>query len=709
MKKFLALIFGLLASHVWAIDSYNPTNGQLSIPSVSVGPTSYTNVVVTLGKVLEIGNFPAVGANDTYSPTSGILTIPSVVVGNQTYFNVSVTIGQIISVGENSTQYFPISGLVTGLNTGQKLTLGNNKNDYLSIDGRSGTIPFTFPSSIAMNGSYSISISNQPSGEICELSNKDGANVVNSVNNVTVSCYVPGTNAFTSGVNLGTISGAQTYQFKYTNGSSALFNWNADEESIRTTLADGTQLNEKVKATSLSTSVAADGVTTTATWIFPSAGWYSQNSLVTTDFSKAPVYTIPADLNQIVYPTSYLTPGNSSNYKLSDACDLNLNTITFPQSHMGSGSLPTIVGAPINKSIIRHASIKDIWSTDNPTSTNGCSSIGGARQEFIKLLIRFKTLNIDVIEPGPWTSIQIQADGSYKILDIAPYNESMPIDDFVWAVQTAHNAGFKVTWSNQIGTTVDLNNNLLPPTFNSDKNFQLFMNAYPSYMLSKASFLQSIGVETMMVSCYCAFVADNAFKAQIYKNTLESLIPQIKKIFKGKLLLQLDPVLQNSAVVASNVDLIEVGFGFAGCGNPTNTLSTPSKSSLLQLAGCIFQNTLQGYDKTKKYLVRFGVGSYSNFSSLPTPEETECVQDPSGLTNNPCWQRTIAPDFAQQANLYEAFFEYMNSQQLFNVTDIGVNNFFLTNNIIPTTVFEHIGVSPRSKPAEAVIKAWFQR
>ena len=154
-----------------------------------------------------------------------------------------------------------------------------------------------------MNGSYSISISNQPSGEICELSNKDGANVVNSVNNVTVSCYVPGTNAFTSGVNLGTISGAQTYQFKYTNSSSALFNWNADEESIRTTLADGTQLNEKVKATSLSTSVAADGVTTTATWIFPSAGWYSQNSLVTTDFSKAPVYTIPADLNQIVYPT----------------------------------------------------------------------------------------------------------------------------------------------------------------------------------------------------------------------------------------------------------------------------------------------------------------------------------------------------------------------------------------------------------------------
>ena len=184
MKKFLALIFGLLASHVWAIDSYNPTNGQLSIPSVSVGPTSYTNVVVTLGKVLEIGNFPAVGANDTYSPTSGILTIPSVVVGNQTYFNVSVTIGQIISVGENSTQYFPISGLVTGLNTGQKLTLGNNKNDYLSIDGRSGTIPFTFPSSIAMNGSYSISISNQPSGEICELSNKDGANVVNSLSSL---------------------------------------------------------------------------------------------------------------------------------------------------------------------------------------------------------------------------------------------------------------------------------------------------------------------------------------------------------------------------------------------------------------------------------------------------------------------------------------------------------------------------------------------
>ena len=57
--KYLLLIFiAMFAFNVaWAIDTYNPANNQLSIPSVQVGGTTYTDVVVTVGNVISIGGF----------------------------------------------------------------------------------------------------------------------------------------------------------------------------------------------------------------------------------------------------------------------------------------------------------------------------------------------------------------------------------------------------------------------------------------------------------------------------------------------------------------------------------------------------------------------------------------------------------------------------------------------------------------------------
>jgi len=49
MKKLLIPFFLFLAiTNVWAVDTYNPANGQLTIPSVQVGNTLYSNVLVQL-------------------------------------------------------------------------------------------------------------------------------------------------------------------------------------------------------------------------------------------------------------------------------------------------------------------------------------------------------------------------------------------------------------------------------------------------------------------------------------------------------------------------------------------------------------------------------------------------------------------------------------------------------------------------------------
>jgi hypothetical protein len=97
MKKILLLILSSISLSTFAVDIYN--NGQLLIPSVQVGVNTYTNVVVTLGSVVSIGNGAPNGFIDTYNLTTGQLTIPSVIVGSTTYSNVVITIGSVVTTG----------------------------------------------------------------------------------------------------------------------------------------------------------------------------------------------------------------------------------------------------------------------------------------------------------------------------------------------------------------------------------------------------------------------------------------------------------------------------------------------------------------------------------------------------------------------------------------------------------------------------------
>ena len=54
--KFFGFLLLTVVNMSFAVDLYNPSNNQLSIPSVQVGSTTYNNVVVTVGNILSIGS-----------------------------------------------------------------------------------------------------------------------------------------------------------------------------------------------------------------------------------------------------------------------------------------------------------------------------------------------------------------------------------------------------------------------------------------------------------------------------------------------------------------------------------------------------------------------------------------------------------------------------------------------------------------------------
>lgn len=86
-----------------ARDTYNSANNELTIPAVTIGNATYSNMVITVGSVLSgpSGTSPY-GIQDTYNPATRQLTIPSVLVGTRTLINVIVTEATLISIGSVS-------------------------------------------------------------------------------------------------------------------------------------------------------------------------------------------------------------------------------------------------------------------------------------------------------------------------------------------------------------------------------------------------------------------------------------------------------------------------------------------------------------------------------------------------------------------------------------------------------------------------------
>jgi len=147
---------------------------------------------------------------------------------------------------------FTIGGTVSGLNTGASVTLLDNGTDLLSVTANGA---FTFKTALASGKTYNVTVSVQPTGETCTVTNGSGTVGSSNVTNVAVACKAVAT--FTIG---GTVSGLLT-------GRSVTLLDNATDSltvtadgafTFKTALASG-------KAYSVTVSVQPTGETCTVT------------------------------------------------------------------------------------------------------------------------------------------------------------------------------------------------------------------------------------------------------------------------------------------------------------------------------------------------------------------------------------------------------------------------------------------------------------
>ncbi len=86
-----------------------------------------------------------------------------------------------------STALFTVGGGVSGLKG--TLVLQNNGGDDLTV---TASGPFTFPRAMAPGSFYAVTVSTDPDGQTCVVSNGEGSVLIMNVSNVSVHCSKPG-------------------------------------------------------------------------------------------------------------------------------------------------------------------------------------------------------------------------------------------------------------------------------------------------------------------------------------------------------------------------------------------------------------------------------------------------------------------------------------------------------------------------------------
>src|SRR5450755_3907609 len=91
---------GATTAFAGAPDIYNPSNHQLTIPSIVIGSVTYNDMVVTVGSIIDLP-FGNSGSNigDTFTAENQQLRIAEVMVGSTAYWNPVVLVSGLVSIG----------------------------------------------------------------------------------------------------------------------------------------------------------------------------------------------------------------------------------------------------------------------------------------------------------------------------------------------------------------------------------------------------------------------------------------------------------------------------------------------------------------------------------------------------------------------------------------------------------------------------------
>jgi len=413
--------------------------------------------------------------------------------------------------------------------------------------------------------------------------------------------------------------------------------------------------------------------------------------------------SINLDPQEINYPADYQQ--QESDIAVPDPyCNPNPVNSTFPKSYLGSFELPSINIVSASTPYQKIGSIKDVWLPLYPNYVTGCQD--DIYENFSNTLSRMKQLNIDTVAVTPWTAIDSSVS-PWRVLSPAELNSSIIGDeDLAWIVQRAKELGFKVIWANQILHFSEPGGDILPFADQTVENARKTFGAVAPYLEERANYLQSLGVDGIMLGpWYWANMWDILPEAEYISETT-ALLTKIKNNFSGDIIYEYDESLLSDNTANSLVDFYDI----APWSNiPESEFSQVSVNYIKPQYKSALDHMAQQLGG-KPIILHASEPSYylEKYRYIETPFCTGV--DPKDYTGDIkpfCYQETVPTEFGMQAILVESKLEAAFEETRLNIEGVMVQ-YWMDDNVLPSTTFPNLAYSIRGKPVESVIYQWFR-
>jgi hypothetical protein len=317
-----------------------------------------------------------------------------------------------------------------------------------------------------------------------------------------------------------------------------------------------------------------------------------------------------------------------------------------------------------------------------------------------------KQLNIDTVTVTPWTAIDSSVS-PWRVLSPAELNSSIIGDeDLAWIVQKAKELGFKVIWANQILHFSVPGGDVLPFADPTVENARKTFRAVAPYLEERASYLQTLGVDGIMLGpWYWANIQDILPEAEYISETT-ALLTKIKNNFSGDIIYQYDESLLSDNTANSLVDFYDI----APWSNiPESEFGQVSVNYIKPQYKIALDHMVQQLGD-KPVILHASEPSYylEKYGYIETPFCTGVdPKDNTGDIKPFCYQETVPTEFGMQAILVESILEAAFEETRLNIAGVMVQ-YWMDDSVLPSTTFPNLAYSIRGKPVEAIIQRWFQ-
>lgn len=395
------------------------------------------------------------------------------------------------------------------------------------------------------------------------------------------------------------------------------------------------------------------------------------------------------------------------------SCSLKLYDASYPNSYLGSRLLPT-PNQSFDSVVMRSIGLKDYYPWDN----NNCNSVSDyTRLLYQKTLDRLQTLNVDTVEIYQAGSVDDITASTWVVNE---NNWQIPKSELIWFFQEAHRRNLKVTLVWQLLPS-DNKGHQINTTNPSEQEMIKVLRGWHNIIMEMAKLGAANKVDNLLIQWSAFYYPAVSTYSETATQEYLSIVNDIRSVFNGKLFMGIVGGMFFDKRLINKVDAVVIPL-------------TPSNWSYIDDLNMSVPLLKQRYiDSISGLYLTFALNSGMNVTDIPIiwdfniqsrdkalsqgwVEDGFCIASlngtPSSWGSPSCAQQiNYVTDFSVQALAIEGAFQAIKTQKYFKTYGINFSTgYWHTDTLTPGPEgFPNYSQSLRGKPAENIVKAWFQK